>query len=321
MKKLLLFLFCAGIFTSFNANADFLFFVPPGKTEDISKGLACVSHTNKVGDILIGLSGNTAKILSISGPFSNCKNPNTPIKADLEFNLKFNAKSGFDLPDNSPGDFRPGFEKQTLTQVDYFQGKLYRGIRSNPEAYITISTINKTRSLDEEMKRIRLVESQNSRKHNSLQITNISINGLNAIRSEFFDYLNSKSYTFIHTLIESADEFIFVQEWCKTEDLTEMKPIFIKVADSIRGFSASSISNKNNSEIIPVIQPIIQKPNITVEPTSVNATTKFENKVQSVNSEQSIGAKKLIELKSLLDKGLITQKDYDSKKTEILKSM
>ena len=35
----------------------------------------------------------------------------------------------------------------------------------------------------------------------------------------------------------------------------------------------------------------------------------------------SIGAKKLIELKNLLDQGVITQQDYDIKKTEILRSM
>jgi hypothetical protein len=38
-------------------------------------------------------------------------------------------------------------------------------------------------------------------------------------------------------------------------------------------------------------------------------------------SDQSLSAKKLYELKMLLDKGLISQKDYDVKKSEILKTM
>jgi len=40
---------------------------------------------------------------------------------------------------------------------------------------------------------------------------------------------------------------------------------------------------------------------------------------QSLNSSE--GAKKLLELKSLLDQGVITQQDYDIKKAQILKSM
>ena len=51
----------------------------------------------------------------------------------------------------------------------------------------------------------------------------------------------------------------------------------------------------------------------------VNSTTQF--KPQASEGTQSLGARKLIELKGLLDQGLINQKDYDWKKAEILKSM
>ena len=56
---------------------------------------------------------------------------------------------------------------------------------------------------------------------------------------------------------------------------------------------------------------------------AIQTVSKPEKKagLEDLNSGQSLGTKKLIELKSLLDKGLITQKDYDLKKSEILKSM
>jgi len=75
------------------------------------------------------------------------------------------------------------------------------------------------------------------------------------------------------------------------------------------------------SPVAPIAPPALQQPIAAPESTIVNTATKPEKKVEPVNSEQSIGAKKLIELKSLLNQGLINQKDYDNKKTEILKSM
>jgi len=56
------------------------------------------------------------------------------------------------------------------------------------------------------------------------------------------------------------------------------------------------------------------------------STTKIGSASNQMNSQildgqQSSGAKKLLELKGLLDQGLINQRDYDAKKSEILKGM
>ena len=74
---------------------------------------------------------------------------------------------------------------------------------------------------------------------------------------------------------------------------------------------------------VAVTQPVIQQPSTSPELPPTITAIKPERKAEPVdlNSGQSLATKKLIELKSLLDKGLINQKDYDSKKTEILKSM
>ena len=91
------------------------------------------------------------------------------------------------------------------------------------------------------------------------------------------------------------------------------------------GGQAQQLNNIKPTEIpaVPVTQPALQQSITNPEPTPIITVIKPEKKIELVelNSGQSVATRKLIELKSLLDKGLITQKDYDSKKTEILKSM
>lgn len=57
----------------------------------------------------------------------------------------------------------------------------------------------------------------------------------------------------------------------------------------------------------------------TATPAQINTTTTAA--VQNEKSSSSTIANKLLELNELKTKGLITQKDYDSKKAELLKSM
>jgi hypothetical protein len=87
----------------------------------------------------------------------------------------------------------------------------------------------------------------------------------------------------------------------------------------------SQLNNIKPTEIpsVSVTQPDIQQPITSPEPTPIITAIKPERKAEPVdlNSGQSLATKKLIELKSLLNQGLINQKDYDNKKTEILKSM
>ena len=63
----------------------------------------------------------------------------------------------------------------------------------------------------------------------------------------------------------------------------------------------------DTSPVLPkVSKPVESKPQVTPLVQPLNATE---------------GGKRLLELKSLLDQGVITQQDYDAKKAQILKSM
>jgi len=100
--------------------------------------------------------------------------------------------------------------------------------------------------------------------------------------------------------------------------------------------STSPITSDNNkvtpalsqSSVEPPAKPIFETPfkeastSNFAQPSEsrvVHSTTQFKPHASEVT--QSLGARKLIELKGLLDQGLINQKDYDWKKAEILKSM
>ena len=77
-------------------------------------------------------------------------------------------------------------------------------------------------------------------------------------------------------------------------------------------------SKKVDSFIFPL------KPETSQEASVVKKSVETKPQV-SILIDKSLpvsdGAKKLIELKTLLDQGVITQQDYDVKKTEILRSM
>jgi len=91
------------------------------------------------------------------------------------------------------------------------------------------------------------------------------------------------------------------------------------------GGQAQQLNNTKptDSSAVSVTQPAIQQPSTSPEPTPTITAIKPERKIELVelNPGQSVATRKLIELKSLLDKGLITQKDYDGKKAEILRAM
>ena len=69
---------------------------------------------------------------------------------------------------------------------------------------------------------------------------------------------------------------------------------------------------------------ILLKPEISQDAPVVKKSVETKPQV-SIPLDKSLpvsdGAKKLIELKTLLNQGVITQQDYDVKKTEILRSI
>ena len=302
MKKFYVLIFVLGCLCSTNANAWFFFFLPGAATRAIgdaftgAKGDICVKDTYKEGEIITSpATGNTAKILSLSGTSSICKNPATPIRADVEFTYTFTSKAGIELSDD--------YEPQPVKDIERFNGRLLtaKSKSSSGKELIIFSNLKKA-NLDIEqmannMEKAQIALLKDGAAKNSEKI---KINGLNAVR---FEVVGTKKgvfgqdVTFLITLIDAGNEVLVLNEYCSTSSYPDNRLEFIAIADSIKGLEGDA---NNVNSVAPK-----------------QATTK----VTPASSSAINVVDKLESLNSLLKKGLITQQDYDIKKVEILKSM
>jgi hypothetical protein len=143
----------------------------------------------------------------------------------------------------------------------------------------------------------------------------LKINGLNALRFEVVG--SSKAAfgidrTFLITLIDAGNEIIYINEWCRTSFFSEAKPEFINIVNSIKGLEGEpandgSSASENKQASPPKIDPKPTALPPVVSPATSSSSGSPEDKLEILNG--------------MLKKGLITQKDYDTKKAEILKSI
>ena len=102
--------------------------------------------------------------------------------------------------------------------------------------------------------------------------------------------------------IEGAEEVIFITFWGLADNFQKNKSEFLSVLGTISGLTLPATKSSST------------------EPTLTPPTKTYRSNIaQPVDATE--GAKKLIELKSLLDSGVINPQDYETKKQQILKSM
>jgi hypothetical protein len=317
MKKLSALLLVVGLGLSFNANAWFFFFLPGSATRAIgdaftgAKGDICVKDTYKEGDVIPSpVTTNTAKIISLSGTSSICQNPALPIRAEVEFTYNHSSKAGIEVPDD--------YDAQPIKDLERFNGRLLLAkSKSVSDKSIMISSMAKKPNLDMdtmannfEKAQINLLKDGASKNSERLKI-----NGLNALRFEVTGTTKGvfgKDMTYLITLIDAGNEVLYINEWCPSSMFTETKPEFVNIVSSVKGLEGESISDG--------IKTTITKQNIPAKADPKSAT--LAPAVSPVPfSSSGNPTDKLEALNSMLKKGLITQKDYDFKKAEILKSM
>jgi hypothetical protein len=258
--KIIICLLLIGVVTSTNANAWFFFFIPGSATRSISdavtgaKGNICVKESAKEGDILTSPNGNTAKILSTSGTSSICKNPATPIRADIEFTFKFNSKAGIDIPED--------YENVPLTDLERYNGNLLK-VKSKSlknSGFIVTST---TKRPDFDIKswanNIDKYQQSNPNLLNAKTIApeEITIKGMRALRFQVQGTLKGvfgDDITYLYTLIEGDNELVNITFYQPTAkfNLEEAE----KISMSIQGLnqvteigSTQATVNKQAAEI------------------------------------------------------------------------
>ena len=309
MKKIIALIICLSAFVSTNANAWFFFFLPGSVTGAISdavtgsEGSNCVGPNAKVGDNIRTPTG-VMTVKSLSGTSSRCTQPEFPIRALLEpsntantpnanVTLAFNSKAGIELPD--------GWEQRQLSDNLKKLGFFFHATNRTIDAGLTMAGMNRAGITD-------VMELAKSRKRalvaaledgNATEFESITVKGMTALRFEASGKLRQsrQDYSYLVTLIDGGTELIEIKAYILTTGFQDHRNELAKIAYGITGLEVPVTATATKEETTP---PVVAE--------------------KTPNSSDTV-ATRLKELNNLYKDGLITEKDFESKKQEILKSL
>jgi hypothetical protein len=255
MKRIaaLLLIVCMSI--SFSASAFFFFFFPIGGDSSSSeaKGNICVTSTAQVGEILSSPSTtNTAKILSVAGTSSRCKDP-YPVLADVEFSFTATSKAGVNLSDE--------WEATPVSDVERYNGTIFKA-KSKTTSNKALRVNFYSRRASSDMKTLansiieRMKTLYNDSSVNSHQ--EFLINGYKALQFEFTGTTKatfSQQFTVLFTFIETPNEFIQLGNAALSSDYEASKKEFKELPYRITGLGGDKID----------VEPKNAKPSLSIE--------------------------------------------------------
>ena len=129
--------------------------------------------------------------------------------------------------------------------------------------------------------------------------------------------------TYLTTFLYSDQGVVVLDIWTPTAGFVAQRAAFEKLAENINGLtpSASFAAAPPSQPNPPTSQYVVsEKPNVSIEvPTTVPELVVLP--VTRPTTSQGGDAQRLRELNALYKDGVITQKEFDAKKKEILKSM
>lgn len=339
------------------AHAWFFFFIPGSLISKVSdsitgaEGDICVKESAKVGDIITSAAGNNGVIKSTSGTSTRCQNKDLPIRAVVEFTIKFNSRAGIDMPDT--------FKANELSSLDRYNGWLLKAEDKPRSIGLYIQAIAKKPGDNGGV----LAQNNAKAMSNATDDAKVSaeaeldINGIHAYRfvlTAKAKGLFGRSFTYVVTVLDHGDEFVVIKVWSLTSDYEKFQNELIQVASNIKfaptqGELASAkiapvgnvappdvleqgngISTKSDNSMLPP-QVVTSAPQLAEPPsiapslpapkiaTSVSAAILTPTQPESGANSTAI-AEKLRTLDQLRKEKLISEKDYEAKKQELLKS-
>jgi hypothetical protein len=310
--KLVAFLF-SSLFVSANANAWKFYWTPTGAVPEAiagRDGAFCVSRDTQAGDI-VSLDSQIMSVKSTSGVSPKCIGSDLPVGALLELSPSSSefvkVLSSIVIPD--------GFKRNQLSPQSIKENLVLSAIDPQQDAGLSLFSINKSmvkvdasQYAADSLKKL----SSFSENPSETEIEMFMINGVRAWKMSITGISRTGEYrkpiTYFQVLYEGSSQFAMLRQWTGEDRFQAAKGGFEATAASIQNLAggiagSSKDSNKSSSTLTPTANEIAKK------------------SPQPINKASGDTASKLETLKQLLDKGLITQKDYDSKKAEILKSL
>jgi len=313
-------LFC-GCFVAFNAHAWFFVWIPTGKIADAlsgAEGENCVSASAKVGDKTTLPNGGAGEIKSLSGTSSRCTNPELPIRALIVPIVppEVTSEARIDIPD--------GWEQRTVADNLKVAGVILHLHNKTTDSALLLSVtkregITDINSFITARKAALIGRLDNS---NESPTINLSVNAIPAWRYEITGNAKSGSkmaLKYMQTFYEGSNEIISINIWTSLANFDNQKNEFIKIANSLTGLSPPNLTKK---EVNPVpVTTTTSSPSLSSKSTNPNSQSPAFVSTDPKKDDLPNPVKRLDDLNNLLQKGLITQKEYDTKKAEILKSL
>lgn len=321
---------------SSNANAFFFFFIPGGVVNKIgdaftgAEGDNCVKDTTRVGDVITSPAGNKATVKSLSGTSSRCQNPALPIRALLVFDHTFSSKAGIDVPE--------GYEPETLTDMQRFEGGLLKAENWKTKAGFYISTAKRAPTSDMSMFARNIAGRMSTLMDDAVNSNDetIQVNGLNALRFEVRGKnkgIFGRKLLYVVTIIESDHELLVINAWSPDEaDKASLQQLAFRVtgltpvvAEAPPAAAPPASAQAQETAVVPMTAASAVVPAATAPaPVPVAAPVIApEPAVQPAPVAPAVEsvANRLRELDKLRKEGLITQTEFEQKKKSLLKEL
>jgi len=306
-----------------SAQAWFFFFLPGSATGAISdaitgsKGNNCVGSTVKVGDTIRLTDGSTGIVKSLSGTSSRCTNSEFPIRALLVPSTEPNAGVTPAFHSNAGIELSEDWEVQTVTDQMKSNHIFFTAFNRKNDVGLQLAAVKPVGNID----MMNYVERTRTRQANGLvdgrptEIEQTRVLGMPAWRFEVTGGAprNPKiRLTFMDTMIDSGTEVLLVTTYASAENFPKQKAMLIGLTDGVRGLTASP-PPVGATQQAPLAIP--NPPVVTTPPSPAAAAP-----AQTPESQGSISTR-LEVLNKLYKDGLITEKNFESKKQEILRGL
>lgn len=243
--------------------------------------------------------------------FKNCMNAKgyevIPADDDSTAQATFNSTSSTPTTSSVKIVLSDGWSEQPIPARMKSENVRFLALNSAKDVGVAISVFNRKEIGDVRQRLMsrRTTQMNNLDTPSATEIININSNGFQGLQTEVTGNLRTgtkQRITYLQNVIEGADEVVFITFWGLAESHERNKAEFVKYLATLSGITR-----------------------VTSDTNSVSSKTPGSPASQSINmslpSNPTEGARKLVELKSLLDSGVINAQDYEIKKQQILKSM
>jgi hypothetical protein len=315
--KLTTLLFCA-IFFSGNANAWKFYWTPAGAISEAvagTDGSNCVSKGTQSGDI-VSIGNRIMIVKSVSGVSPKCAGSDLSVGALLEVSPSSSefekVLPSIDIPD--------GYKRNQISEQEKIKENLLLStIDTVQDSGLNVFAINKSLvkidSAQYASNALKVIEGV-LEAPSATTIFSTAINGARVWQNQVSGVFIKGNYklpiSYLQTLYEGDSQFVLLRQWTGEKNFPALAMGYENTAKTLKNLvKEKSKSSKESVSTATRLSP-------TLTPT---ANEILNNSSQPKNQSSVDTASKLETLKQLLDKGLITQKDYDLKKAQILKSM